>query len=105
MFKIIATLVLALSTLTAHAGRTEEVLAGVLLNQVFNEMREQRRQTTPAPQPAAIMYPVPVHQPRSIIIPKCTPNMPCPHAVIIECNTYPMFDTYGRIVGYHKLCN
>jgi hypothetical protein len=102
MLKPLIFAALTVMSATAQAGATEQVLAGVLLNQAFNEMREQRRQ--PPPATSVIMYPVPVHQPQSIYIPRCTPNVPCPNTIVIQCDHMPMFDTYGRIVGYHKIC-
>ena len=101
---IIAGLVLATAAGSVVAGPTEQTIAGVLLNQVFNEMRDSRNRNTAPPATAAIAYPVPVHQPPTIVIPQCTPNVMCPTAIVIHCTSLPIFDAYGRIISYHQVC-
>ena len=89
------------STTAAAQSNLESAIAGAVLMGVYMESKNAR---TPPPASTAIMYPVPVHQPQAIVVPQCTPNVPCPTAIVIQCSSLPTFDTYGRIVGFNQIC-
>ena len=102
------TLIAALLALyTANASATaEEVLAAVVLGQVVHDIRESQKPNRWGHQQggnAVIGYPVPVYQPQVIVVPQCTANYACP-TPILQCDTLPVVDQWGRIISYQKTC-
>jgi hypothetical protein len=103
MIKTLAVATLALASINAAAqSNVESAIAGAALMGIFMDAKNAR---TPPPASTAIMYPVPVHQPPAIVVPRCTPNVPCPTTIVIQCSSLPIFDTYGRIISYYQSCH
>lgn len=100
MNKLLAGLMMSIISTSTMAG-AEEALAAVVLNQVLNEVRDKGRASPGAG--SVVAYPVPVYQPQIIVMPTCTPNVPC-QAPLLQCDTLPVFDQYGRIISYQKTC-
>lgn len=96
MNKFLVILLLAFSTNTW--ATPEELIAGLILHQSIKDTKEK-----PQPGTAVVGYPVPVYQPQIIVIPQCTPNYPCT-TPLLQCDTLPIVDQWGRIISYQKTC-
>ena len=95
MNKFVALLLLVSTNVLATP---EELIAGLILHQAINDSKEKTK-----PGSAVVGYPVPVHGPQVIVVPQCTANYPCPQ-VILQCDTLPVVDQWGRIISYQKTC-
>ena len=80
----------------------DELLAGLILHQAAKNRQQSGTITQPMPS-NVVAYPVPVYQPQIIVVPECTANFNCPR-IVLQCDTLPMFDQWGRIISYHKTC-
>jgi hypothetical protein len=97
--------VCASSTPAVARSDFENALIGAAVMGVFMEARAIKQQQRQLEQPrAAVMYPVPVYQLQTVRVPTCTPNMPCPATIVVQCTALPVFDGYGNIIAYNQVC-
>ena len=76
---------------------------------VVNELAHAPRHYHDHEHVRVIREPVPVLQPQIVTVPQsrtvCPPGYHCVQTLpVIQCDHWPMFDEYGRVVAYYKTC-
>ena len=90
---------LFIALLASNAVHAQVVEGAILAATVMQIAMDDKKEAPPA----VVGYPVPVFQPQFIVMPQCTPNYPCT-VPLLQCDTLPIVDQWGRIISYQKTC-